>query len=80
MKKNIYSFITTILIFLTPWYVPAILAILGTIFFNSFIFVIFVGFLIDVFYSEPNSFGLFFTIISFCIYILSLFIKDRIRI
>jgi hypothetical protein len=80
MKKLIYSLINLISIFILPWYVPVVISIIGLFVFDHFIFILFIGFILDIFYGHIGDFSFIFSLTSFLIYIFSLFLKDRIRI
>jgi hypothetical protein len=75
---RLLTFILILLsIFTLPFWVSLILSIFAIIYFDSFLEIIFFGFLYDLTYTEG---GFIFLILSFIIYIIVLFIKDRTRI
>lgn len=80
MKKVIYFIVNIVSIFVFPWYIPFAISVISLFIFEDFYAVIFVGFILDVLYGSVGELGVFFTVLNLAIYILSLFIKDYIRI
>lgn len=79
---RLFIFFATILgVIFFPWYVPAVIAIVGLVFFD-FIEIIFVGFLLDMLYgfSEPMYSRFIFLGISTVLYFLFRNAKKWIRI
>lgn len=85
MRLNTLRFVTFLSAFLSiilfPWWVGAILAFLGLIFFD-FVEIVFLGFVFDMMYgiSEPFYSRFFFLIISLFLYILISEAKKSIRV
>lgn len=78
--KIFYFLINIISVFIFPWYVPVLLFVVSIFIFEEYYYSVFIGFILDIFYGKIGQINLFFTISLPLIYILSLFIKDRIRI
>ncbi len=83
IKRIIFDTCTFLLVFVAPWWFMLVLLVAAIFIFPTFYEALFFAVLLDAFHGVPgvSFFGLniFFTAIISCIFIVSIFLKTRLR-